>query len=67
MKKFLQQQFEKDKHLLKTPKEILFIGKPNCGKSSLINDVLEFKSCRISKKPGCTKYFNFYETKMDQG
>jgi GTP-binding protein EngB required for normal cell division len=49
MKKFLESQFEQDVKLIQKPKEVIFIGKANCGKSSLINKVLDFPSCRVSK------------------
>lgn len=50
MKKFLEGQFEQDVKLIQKPKEVVFIGKANTGKSSLINKILDFPSCRISKK-----------------
>lgn len=54
MKKFLRDQFEKDVFLLKKPKEVIFVGNGKSGKSSLINDVLNYQSCRVSKHGGCT-------------
>lgn len=42
-------------------KEIVFIGKSNVGKSSLINTLLNYKINKTSKKPGCTKWIGFLE------
>ena len=67
MKKFFDEQYIKDKSLIEKPKEILFIGKGNVGKSSLINKILEIDAARISKHPGCTKHFNFYDTGIKMG
>ncbi|WP_342261716.1 ribosome biogenesis GTP-binding protein YihA/YsxC [Alphaproteobacteria bacterium endosymbiont of Tiliacea citrago] len=42
-------------------KEIVFIGKSNVGKSSLINILLNYKINKVSKNPGCTKWIGFLE------
>lgn len=42
-------------------KEIVFIGKSNVGKSSLINTLLNYKINKVSKTPGCTKWIGFLE------
>lgn len=42
-------------------KEIVFIGKSNVGKSSLINTLLNYKIANVSKTPGCTKWMGFLE------
>lgn len=42
-------------------KEIVFIGKSNVGKSSLINTILNYKINKVSKTPGCTKWIGFLE------
>ena len=42
-------------------KDILIVGKSNCGKSSLINNCFHTKLARISKKPGKTQNLNYYE------
>lgn len=67
MKKFFDEQYKKDKSLIQKPKEILFIGKGNVGKSSLVNEILQIDAARISKNPGCTKHFNFYDTGIQMG
>jgi GTP-binding protein len=42
--------------------EIAFIGRSNCGKSSLINYYLDRKSmAKISGKPGKTRLLNYFE------
>jgi GTP-binding protein len=44
------------------PKEVIFCGRSNIGKSSLINKLLNKKSlARTSKKPGKTATINFYK------
>lgn len=42
-------------------KEIIFIGKSNVGKSSLINTLLNYKINKVSRTPGCTKWIGFLE------
>lgn len=49
--KYLAEQKEKDKSLIKKSKEVLFLGQSNIGKSSLINKILQKDVCRISKHP----------------
>jgi ribosome biogenesis GTP-binding protein YsxC/EngB len=36
--------------------EILFVGKSNVGKSSLINTLLNYNISKISRNPGCTRW-----------
>ena len=48
--KFLDEQYAKDQKLISKPKEIIFIGKSNVGKSSLLNKLLESQACRVSKR-----------------
>lgn len=43
--------------------EIVFWGKSNVGKSSLINTLLNYKINKVSKKPGCTRWIGFLELK----
>ena len=46
----------------KNLKEIVFIGKSNVGKSSLINALVKNKSlAKTSSKPGYTKLLNYFE------
>ena len=43
-------------------KEIVFIGRSNVGKSSLINSLTRVKNlARVSSQPGKTQTINFYE------
>jgi GTP-binding protein len=67
MKKFLCEQYNQDKKLIEKPREVLFVGKGNVGKSSLINEILNIDAARTSKNPGCTKHFNFYGTNIQNG
>ena len=48
---YLKEQGEKDRSLIKRPKEVLFLGAANNGKSSLINALLKKDVCRVSKHP----------------
>lgn len=41
--------------------EILFLGKSNVGKSSLINALFNNVIARTSKNPGCTRQINLFE------
>ena len=40
--------------------EIVFVGRSNVGKSTLINSLLEKKIAKVSSKPGKTRSINFY-------
>lgn len=44
-------------------KEIVFIGRSNVGKSSLINAITNSKIAIVSKTPGRTKQLNFFQIK----
>jgi len=46
---------------LQEKKEIVFIGKSNVGKSTLINTILNYKINKTSKEPGCTKWIAYIE------
>lgn len=48
---YLKDQYAKDRALIKRPKEVLFLGAANNGKSSLINAVLRKDVCRVSHNP----------------
>jgi GTP-binding protein len=41
--------------------EIVFVGRSNVGKSTLINALLERKIAKVSAKPGKTRSINFYK------
>ena len=46
----------------KNLKEIVFVGKSNVGKSSLINALVKNKGlAKTSSKPGYTKLLNYFE------
>ncbi|MCK9225813.1 MAG: ribosome biogenesis GTP-binding protein YihA/YsxC [Candidatus Muirbacterium halophilum] len=38
--------------------EYAFVGRSNAGKSSIINEILNWKINRVSKRPGCTRLIN---------
>lgn len=42
-------------------KEIVFVGRSNVGKSTLINTLLGRKIAKVSSKPGKTRSINFYK------
>lgn len=44
-------------------KEVVFIGRSNVGKSSLINAITNSKIAIVSKTPGRTKQLNFFQIK----
>lgn len=50
------------KHQIPEPRnsEIVFVGRSNVGKSTLINSLLERKIAKVSSKPGKTRSINFY-------
>lgn len=56
----LKKQREEDITRLVKPKEVMFCGRSNIGKSSLINAIFESEVCRKSKHAGCTKSLNYY-------
>jgi len=59
---FLASYFEADKINMNMKPEIVFIGKSNVGKSSMINKLLNRKSlARVSETPGKTIAVNYYE------
>jgi GTP-binding protein EngB required for normal cell division len=64
---FLAKQIEEDKGLFYKEKELLFVGRSNCGKSSVINTIFKGsphstkkKIARVSKRPGTTKFLHFH-------
>ncbi|MCE5201419.1 MAG: ribosome biogenesis GTP-binding protein YihA/YsxC [Synergistaceae bacterium] len=46
--------------------EVVFVGRSNVGKSTLINALLEKKVAKISSKPGKTRSINFYNVETDK-
>ena len=47
-------------------KEIVFVGRSNVGKSTLINALLGKKIAKISSKPGKTRSINFYKVSTEE-
>ena len=47
----MTEQRNKDVSVIQKRKEILFMGKSNSGKSSLLNEILGTKVCNVSKNP----------------
>ncbi|KAM3132797.1 hypothetical protein pb186bvf_015102 [Paramecium bursaria] len=60
LSEFLIEQFQKDMEMLYKPKEILFIGRSNVGKSSLINAITNQQMGKVSKKSGSTLKLHFH-------
>jgi len=60
-------QLDENKRMIKTPKEAIFIGRSNVGKSSLINSIFKEKLSNVSKRPGTTKAMQFYQLKNQLG
>ena len=52
--------FTKDQIPAPQNNEIVFVGRSNVGKSTLINSLLERKIAKVSSKPGKTRSINFY-------
>lgn len=57
---FIRSYVKKPEDLSKLP-QVIFVGKSNVGKSTLINEITGFKKLAfVSSKPGHTKLLNFY-------
>ena len=50
-----------EKQFPQTEKEIVFVGRSNVGKSSLINALYKQKLAYVGKTPGKTKLINFFD------
>lgn len=60
--KYLASAVKKEQYPKEQRKEILFIGRSNVGKSSLINSLTRVHNlARVSGRPGKTQTINFYE------
>lgn len=46
--------------------EIVFVGRSNVGKSTLINSLLGKRIAKVSSKPGKTRSINFYKINADK-
>lgn len=58
----LKGQHDDDVTLLQKPKEILFSGRSNIGKSSLLSKIFyDSATTRVGKNPGTTKSLNYYQ------
>jgi len=44
-----------------TDPEVVFLGRSNVGKSSLLNALMEGRLAHTSSRPGCTQVINFYQ------
>lgn len=68
--RYVASAVRKDQYPEKELTEIVFIGRSNVGKSSLINSLTRVKNlARVSSQPGKTQTINFYEVglKVDGG
>lgn len=69
MAKILASQFVKSapgrKDFLLDRKQVVFLGRSNAGKSSLVNAVLNNKVAIVSKEPGRTQMVNYYSLGSD--
>ena len=60
--KYIASAVKKEQYPKERRKEIVFIGRSNVGKSSLINSLARTKNlARVSGQPGKTQTINFYE------
>lgn len=56
--------FTKDQIPAPENNEIVFVGRSNVGKSTLINSLLERNIAKVSSKPGKTRSINFYKVSV---
>lgn len=60
--KFITSMAENGQNEVKNIPEVLFVGRSNCGKSSLINSLVQNKNLAFtSSKPGHTRLLNYFE------
>ena len=60
--KYLASAVKKEQYPEERRKEIVFIGRSNVGKSSLINSLTRVRNlARVSSQPGKTQTINFYD------
>ena len=60
--RYIASAVKKEQYPAEKKKEIVFIGRSNVGKSSLINSLTRVKNlARVSGQPGKTQTINFYE------
>ncbi|QJR44414.1 ribosome biogenesis GTP-binding protein YihA/YsxC [Mycoplasma miroungirhinis] len=62
MWKFIKSANKKDSWLDSQNSEILFWGRSNVGKSSLLNALANSKIAKVSSTPGRTKLINYFST-----
>lgn len=66
--RYVASAVRKDQYPEKELTEIVFIGRSNVGKSSLINSLTRVKNlARVSSQPGKTQTINFYELGLKVG
>ncbi|ENY68510.1 putative GTP-binding protein EngB [Metamycoplasma auris 15026] len=62
MWKFIKSSTSQENWMLENNEEIIFWGRSNVGKSSLINALSKTKIAKTSSTPGRTRLINYFET-----